>query len=65
MLRPRLTRIGLNFKTFRRSIHAVPELKHNFSDGVPGLLSSHGFDIAWTQYQNLMIEKLNILIAGT
>lgn len=64
MLRPRLPRIGLSLRTSRRSLHHVPLLTHDFSNGVPGLLSAPGFDIAWTQYQSLMVEKLNVLTAG-
>jgi hypothetical protein len=64
MLRPTLPRIGRALGTFRRSLHSVPPLTHNFQEGVPGLLSPNGFDMAWTQYQNLMVEKLNVLTAG-
>lgn len=32
--------------------------------GVPGLLSREGFDMAWSQYQGLLIEKLNQLTLG-
>ncbi|KAL1880798.1 hypothetical protein VTK73DRAFT_4968 [Phialemonium thermophilum] len=46
-------------------MHHVPPLPHDFSQGVPGLLSAEGFDIAWTQYMTLMMEKLNALTAGT
>ncbi|KAF8863397.1 manganese and iron superoxide dismutase [Acephala macrosclerotiorum] len=64
MLRPRLPRIGLALRSFRRSIHNVPPLSHNFTEGVPGLLSPAGFDMAWTQYQSLMCQKLTDLTAG-
>jgi Fe-Mn family superoxide dismutase len=64
MLRPTLPRIGRSLRTFHRSLHSVPPLTHNFREGVPGLLSPNGFDMAWTQYQSLMVEKLNVLIAG-
>lgn len=64
MLRPALFRIGNSLKISRRSLHNVPILNHNFNNGVPGLLSPAGFDMAWTQYQALMVEKLNILTAG-
>jgi Fe-Mn family superoxide dismutase len=37
---------------------------HDFREGVPGLLSPAGFDMAWTQYQSLMLEKLSNLTAG-
>lgn len=70
MLRPSLApRIGRAlFKqpssfVCRRSIHNVPPLDQNFSsEGVPGLLSVDGFNIAWTQYQEMMIQGLNRLL---
>ncbi|KAH8815196.1 Manganese/iron superoxide dismutase [Xylogone sp. PMI_703] len=61
MLRPRLPRIGFSL---RRALHQVPPLTHDFRNGVPGLLSPAGFNMAWTQYQSLMVEKLNNLIVG-
>ncbi len=64
MLRPRLFRIGNSLRTFRRSVHSAPSLTHDFREGVPGLLSPQGFDMAWTQYQSLMLEKLSNLTAG-
>lgn len=67
MFRPRLRipRAGLARPIQRRSMHHVPSLSHDFRDGVPGLLSAQGFDIAWTQYMTLMLDKLNALVAGT
>lgn len=32
--------------------------------GVPGLYSSEGIDMAWTQYQQMMIDRLNHILAG-
>ncbi|KAF9880033.1 superoxide dismutase [Colletotrichum karsti] len=49
----------------QRSMHAIPQLAHDFSAGVPGLLSADGFDMAWTKYMTLTLDKLNALIAGT
>lgn len=49
----------------RRSIHHVPTLAHDFSRGVPNLMSPGGFMVAWTHYMQLMVEKLNALTAGT
>ncbi|KAI1083274.1 manganese and iron superoxide dismutase [Whalleya microplaca] len=69
MLRPRLRipRVGLPQRSIllQRSFH-VPTLRQ-FSpeEGVPGLLSPGGFDTAWTQYMQFVIEKLNALTAGT
>ncbi|KAI9751304.1 MAG: hypothetical protein M4579_006120 [Chaenotheca gracillima] len=54
--------------TTQRGLHMVPALTHGerFSqDGVPDLLSKEGFDLAWTQYQGLMVDKLNVLTEGT
>ncbi|KAI1660227.1 manganese and iron superoxide dismutase [Daldinia decipiens] len=69
MLRPRLriprvSRLWRPVPSFR-SIHHVPSLDINPEEGVPGLLSPGGFDFAWTQYQQLVVERLNILIAGS
>ncbi|KAI1213955.1 manganese and iron superoxide dismutase [Annulohypoxylon truncatum] len=68
MLRPRL-RIPRPGRLWRpaissRQLHSVPYL-HQFKpeEGVPGLLSPGGFDLAWTQYMNFVIEKLNTMIA--
>jgi hypothetical protein len=50
-----------------RGIHHVPQLTHDATfrkEGVPDLLSAEGFDLAWTQYQGRMVEKLNNLTAG-
>ena len=51
-------------KAFRRSLFNMPELEQ-FKNGVPGLLSPTGFDLAYTQYQSLMLEKLDYFVAGT
>ncbi|KAH6675527.1 Manganese/iron superoxide dismutase [Halenospora varia] len=65
MLRPTLPRIGHSLRVFRRSLHNVPTLQHSYKQGVPGLLSPLGFDIAWTKYQKLLVDKLNQITAGT
>ncbi|MCJ1253085.1 hypothetical protein MMC24_000892 [Lignoscripta atroalba] len=52
----------------KRHIHRVPQLTHGeaFRDnGVSGMLSAEGFDIAWTQYQGYVVDCLNRLTAGT
>lgn len=66
MFRPRLRipRVGLARPALRRSMHHIPPLPHDFREGVPGLLSPDGFDMAWTQYMTVMLEKLNALTAG-
>jgi Fe-Mn family superoxide dismutase len=48
----------------RRSLHSVPTLPHDYSEGVPNLMSPGGFAIAWTDYMTLMVDKLNAMIAG-
>jgi hypothetical protein len=35
-----------------------------FQEGIPGLFTPDGFRIAWTEYQGMMLEKLNALTAG-
>lgn len=49
----------------RRSLHHVPLLQHDYSQGVPNLMSAGGFSLAWTEYMKLMVEKLNALTVGT
>ncbi len=44
--------------------HRLPALPHDATyaeHGVDGFLSPEGFDLAWTQYQSMMIEKLNTM----
>ncbi|RSM20820.1 hypothetical protein CDV31_000191 [Fusarium ambrosium] len=72
MFRPRLRvprlASGLGLRSTvnaRRSIHHVPELQHDFSQGVPNLMSPGGFAIAWTEYMKLTVEKLNALTVGS
>jgi len=35
------------------------------TNGIPGVLGPDGFSIAWVQYQQLMVHKLNEFTAGT
>ncbi|OTA07914.1 Fe superoxide dismutase [Trichoderma parareesei] len=49
----------------RRSLHSVPSLPHDFSQGVPNLMSPGGFALAWTDYMTVTLDKLNAMIAGT
>ncbi len=47
--------------------HRIPTLPHDETyaeHGVDGFLSPEGYDLAWTQYQSMMIEKLNTLTMG-
>ena len=48
----------------QQGLHVVPLLGEDFTDGIPDFLSPAAFDMAWTQYQSLMVEKLNILTGG-
>ncbi|KAE8150539.1 Manganese/iron superoxide dismutase [Aspergillus avenaceus] len=51
-----------------RGLHHVPKLTHDAqfkASGVPQLLSPEAFDFAWTQYQSLLINKLNLLTQDT
>nr|POE63263.1 putative 37s ribosomal protein s26b, mitochondrial [Quercus suber] len=51
----------------QRSLHGVPPLgfdKQFAEHGIPGLLSADAFRMAWTQYQGMIIAKLNELTAG-
>ncbi|TKA70283.1 hypothetical protein B0A55_06740 [Friedmanniomyces simplex] len=51
----------------RRALHHVPPLEFDETfktKGIPGLISQHGYRIAWTDYQSLMVQKLNELTAG-
>lgn len=46
----------------------MPQLTHDASfkkNGIPQLLSPEAVDFAWTQYQTLLIDKLNLLTQGT
>ncbi|KAH0499316.1 hypothetical protein TgHK011_006519 [Trichoderma gracile] len=49
----------------RRSLHSVPSLPHDYSQGVPNLMSPGGFALAWTDYMTVTLDKLNAMIAGT
>ncbi|KAK2741247.1 hypothetical protein FQN57_005709 [Myotisia sp. PD_48] len=52
----------------RRAYHRVPKLQHNDlfkQNGIPGLLSPEGYELAWLQYQTYLVEKLNGLTQGT
>ncbi|KAH8675727.1 Manganese/iron superoxide dismutase [Xylariales sp. PMI_506] len=68
MFKPRLRipRVSLPRQRplLRRSLHAVPPL-HYGAEGVPGLLSADGFNLAYTEYMQFVTEKLNALTAGT
>ncbi|MCJ1399657.1 hypothetical protein MMC11_002859 [Xylographa trunciseda] len=52
----------------RHAGHQVPRLTHGElfqKEGVDDLLSTEGYDIAWTQYQGHLVAKLNALTAHT
>lgn len=51
-----------------RTIYTVPALANHVElqqNGVPGLLTSKGFQTAYTDYQQHMIDELNESTAGT
>ncbi|KAL6451701.1 TIP41 Type 2A phosphatase activator TIP41 [Candida maltosa Xu316] len=51
-----------------RSIHTVPKLESHKTwtqEGIPGLLSSKGYNTAWTDYQNYLLTNLTLLTNGT
>ncbi|PPJ54866.1 hypothetical protein CBER1_06061 [Cercospora berteroae] len=53
--------------TSRLQKHSVPPLAFDetFEEkGVPGLFSKDGYNLAWKQYQSLLVQKLNELTAG-
>lgn len=52
-----------------RSMHSLMPLEYNTKNevsqkGIPDFLSPAAFNIAWTQYQTHLLEKLNSLTAG-
>ncbi|CUS24786.1 LAQU0S19e01596g1_1 [Lachancea quebecensis] len=52
----------------KRSIHSVPKLKnggHVLEQGIPNVMSASGFNIAWTQQQKYLCDKLTLTTAGT
>lgn len=49
-------------KLFKRTLYTVPEMPNfDLQKGIPGLLSPEGLDVAWTQYQTFLTNKLNQL----
>ncbi|CAN6628478.1 small ribosomal subunit protein mS42 [Trichomonascus vanleenenianus] len=45
-----------------RTKFTLPELQHiDASQGIPGLLSKQGLDVAWFQYQQNLLDRLNEL----
>ncbi|KAL8850050.1 MAG: hypothetical protein Q9221_004976 [Calogaya cf. arnoldii] len=55
-------------KTQRRRKHEVPILTHDATlrkKGLRDVLSPDGYDIAWTRYQQFLVDKLNQLTAQT
>jgi hypothetical protein len=51
----------------RRNLHNVPPLPHGEAmneAGIPGLLSPQAYDLAWTKYQQHLVNRVNELTAG-
>ncbi|MCJ1318067.1 hypothetical protein MMC15_003394 [Xylographa vitiligo] len=60
--------IALRSSQKRHIGHQVPRLTHGElfqKEGVPGLLGTEGYDMAWTTYQGYLIAKLNAMTAHT
>ncbi|KAK6842160.1 hypothetical protein PG995_001237 [Apiospora arundinis] len=49
----------------RRSLHQVPIPEFSSAQGIPKLLSPDGFHLAYTDYMQLLVDKLNALVGGT
>jgi superoxide dismutase len=50
-----------------RGLHRIPQLQNDAyykANGVPEFMSPEAFDFSWTQYQTLLIDKLNLLTQG-
>lgn len=50
-----------------RGLHRIPQLQHDATykeNGVPEFMSPEAFDFSWTQYQTLLVDKLNLLTQG-
>ncbi|KAJ4370403.1 hypothetical protein N0V83_004921 [Neocucurbitaria cava] len=61
-------RASSRIPSFARTLYAVPTLGNHVElqkNGVPGLLTAKGFQIAYTDYQQHMIDELNESTAGT
>lgn len=53
---------------FRRDLHQLPGLSIEGSpstEGIRGLFTEDGFNLAYTQIMQYHVEKLNILAAGS
>lgn len=52
----------------RRLLHCVPELKQHSAfaqQGIAGLYSAEGYNLAWSDYQKYLTTKLTLLTNGT
>lgn len=47
------------FQLGRRAAHTMPDLKLARGQGIPGLFSARGLEIAWFDYQHHLITQLN------
>lgn len=54
----------------RRLAHAVPRIREEAEDeklkaeGIPGLFSPGAYNVAWTEYQQFMVDRLNTILAS-
>lgn len=65
MLRPRLLRAALprfGLGQVRRE-HTLPPME-KFENGIDGLMTPLGFQIAWKDYQQMLVDKINQYTSG-
>ncbi|PHH61547.1 hypothetical protein CDD81_284 [Ophiocordyceps australis] len=48
----------------RRCLHTLPKLSHDLSNGISNFMTPQGFQYAWTDYMNFVLERLNLLTEG-
>ncbi|SZF03122.1 unnamed protein product [Blumeria hordei] len=66
MLRKRFSARCILPRNFSRTIFYVPPLPHfEKTRGIPGLLTEPAFEIAWVQYQSMLLKNLNRLVNDT
>ncbi|KAJ8070429.1 hypothetical protein OCU04_000803 [Sclerotinia nivalis] len=66
MFRSRFPRIGHSVqRNFIRSFtQQVPPLRHDFTNGIREFIGPQAFELSWTAYQKLMVDKLTDATAG-
>lgn len=57
---------GASVAAQRRWQHYLMKLRDNFEEkGIPNFLSPGSVNMAYTEYQTFILEKLNALVVGT